>query len=337
MNSPSSENRGRSAQVPSEIPRKGWRDILLRTLRRIGRDNLALVSAGIAFNAMLAVFPALVVLLSIYGLFSSPAGVAAEMRPFFGVLPGDAAQLIQDQLQSITSRPVMTLGVGAVVSLAVAMWSSTQGMVALTSAMNIAYRERERRGYLELTGIALMFTMGAMVGLLVMLTLGVALPLLLEQLPIGMAAKALALALRWVLLWIFAAGSFVLVYRFAPCRENPRWRWVTWGSAVGATLWLAIGLLFALYVRNFASYGQTYGALAGVMVLLMWFYIASFAVVLGAVLDAEMEHQTAVDTTTGAPAPMGQRGAYVADTLGPIPGGRPRSETQRSASPSSDR
>jgi membrane protein len=336
LNSPSSEDRGRSAQVPSEIPREGWRDILLRTLHRINHDNLALVSAGIAFNAMLAVFPALIVLLSIYGLFSSPAGVAAEMRPFFGVLPRDAAQLIQDQLQSITGRPVMTLGVGAVVSLAVTMWSSAQGMVALTSAMNIAYRERERRGYLELTGIALMFTVGAMVGLLLMLALGVALPLLLDRIPLGLVAKTLALALRWALLWSFAAGSFALVYRFAPCREDARWRWVTWGSAIGATLWLAVGLAFALYLRNFGSYGKTYGALAGVMVLLMWFYIASFAVVLGAVLDAEMEHQTAVDTTTGAPEPMGRRGAYVADTLGPIPG-RPRSESRRSASPSSGR
>ena len=333
---PSQEDRGRSAQDPADIPRAGWRDILLRVMRRIGRDNIALVSAGIAFNAMLAVFPALVVLLSIYGLFSSPSGVAAEMRPFFGVLPHDAAQLIRDQLQSIVTRPAMTLGVGAVISMAVTIWSSMQGMLALTSAMNIAYCQVERRGYLELTGIALMFTFGALGGLLLMLALGVALPILLEQIPIGVVDKAMALVLRWVLLWSFAAGSCTLVYRYAPCREDARWRWLTWGSVIAATLWLVVGLLFALYVRGFGSYGKTYGTLAGVMLLLMWFYLASFAVVLGAVLDAEMEHQTALDTTTGPPEPMGRRGAFVADTLGAIPG-RPQSESPRSANPSSDR
>jgi membrane protein len=262
-----------------------------------------------AFNAMLAVFPALVVLLSIYGLFSSPARVAAQMRPFFAVLPYDAAQLIQDQLLSIASRPAMTLGIGAILSIAVTIWSSMQGMVALTSAMNIAYSQVERRGFLELTGIALMFTVGALAGLLIMLTLGVALPFLLDWIPVGIAAKALALGLRWVLMWLFAVGSFALVYRYAPCRANARWRWVTWGSMSAATVWLAVGALFALYLHHFDSYGKTYGALAGVMVLLMWFYLASFAVVLGAVLDAEME-----------------RGAIA---------GHLQSESQRSASPSS--
>jgi membrane protein len=191
LSSAPAEERGRNVQVPSDIPRKRWRDILLRVLHRISRDN-------------------------------------------------------------------------------------------------IAYGEVERRGYFQLTGIALMFTFGAIAGLLIMLTLGVALPILLEWIPVGFVAKALALALRWVLLWSFAAGSFALVYRFAPCRKNARWRWVTWGSVSAATLWLAVGLLFTLYARNFGSYGKTYGTLAGVMVLLMWFYLASFAVVLGAVLDAEM-------------------------------------------------
>lgn len=280
-------------------------------LRRISGDNIALVSAGIAFNAMLAVFPALVVLLSVYGLFSSPEGVAAEMRPFFGMLPYDAAVLIRDQLQSIASRPGTTLGIDAIVSIAVTIWSSMQGMIALTSAMNIAYARVERRGYLELTGIALLFTFGAMGGLLLLLTLGLALPFLLDWIPIGSVAKALALALRWVLLWCFAAGSAVLVYRFAPCRQHPRWRWITWGSVSAATLWLAVGALFTAYVHHFGSYGKTYGALAGVMVLLMWFYLASFAVVLGAVLDAELERGTIA--------------------------GHSQTENQRSASPSSGR
>ncbi|HTW38729.1 MAG TPA: YihY/virulence factor BrkB family protein [Steroidobacteraceae bacterium] len=336
MSNGAEADRGRSAQEPRAIPRTGWRDILLRVLKRIGRDNLPLVSAGIAFNAMFATFPALVVLLSIYGLFSSSADVAREMRPFFGVLPADAARIIQAQLSSIASRTSTALGIGAAVSMAVTVWSSVQGMAALTTAMNVAYHQRERRGYFELLGVALIFTLGALAGLIVLLALGIALPLVVTALPLGPLAKTLALALRWVLLWSFAAGALAVVYRYAPCREDPQWRWVTWGSVLSASLWLGVSLLFTVYVENFGSYARTYGALGGVMILLTWFYLGSFSVVLGAELNAEMEHQTAVDTTTGPPQPMGERGAYVADTLGPIPGRR-RNENRRSANPSSGR
>jgi membrane protein len=329
-------DRGRSAEEPSDIPPPGWRDILLRVLKRIGPDNLPLVAAGIAFNAMFAIFPALVVLLSVYGLFSSPADVAREMRPFFAVLPADAASLVQQQLQSIAGRPNAALGIGAIVGMGVTVWSSTQGMAALTTAMNVAYHQDERRGYFKLLGVALIFTFGALAGLLAMLALGIALPLLLKVAPLGPLARALALVLRWGLLWAFAASGLAVVYRFAPCREDARWKWVSWGSALTATVWLIVSVLFTVYVEDFGSYARTYGALGGVMVLLTWFYLGSFAVVLGAELNAEMEHQTAIDTTTGAPEPMGERGAYVADTLGAIPGGR-RSENRRSASPSSDR
>lgn len=326
-------DRGRSAEEPREIPRPGWRDILLRVFARIGEDNLPLVSAGIAFNAMFAIFPALVVLLSIYGLFSSPADVAREMRPFFAVLPADAARLIQEQLSNIARRPPSALGIGAAVSMGVTIWSSVQGMAALTTAMNVAYHQRERRSYLKLLGVALIFTFGALGGLIALLALGIALPLALAELPFGPLAKTVALVLRWVLLWSAAVGALAVVYRYAPCREGARWKWVTWGSVLSATLWLGVSLLFTVYVEDFGSYARTYGALGGVMVLLTWFYLGSFAVVLGAELNAEMEHQTAVDTTTGPPEPMGERGAYVADTLGPIPG---RSENPKSASPSSD-
>ncbi len=311
-------DRGRTAPEPAEIPRLGWREVLLRVLRRIGRDNLPLVSAGIAFNAMFAIFPALVVLLSIYGLFASPAAVGREMGSFFAVLPTDAARLIQDQLQTIVSRTHTALGIGAAVSMGLTVWSSIQGMAALTTAMNVAYHQHEQRGYFKLIGVALIFTVGAFAGLLVLLALGIAVPLVLAALPLGSFAKILALVVRWILLWSFAAGALAVVYRYAPCREDARWKWVTWGSVLAATLWLAVSVLFTLYVEDFGSYGRTYGALGGVMVLLTWFYFGSFSVVLGAELNAEMEHQTA------------------ADTLGPIPERR-RSENQRSPNPSSAR
>ena len=344
-------DRGRSAQRPQEIPRSGWRDILLRVWQRLGTDNASLVSAGIALNAVLAVFPALTLAASLYGMFRTPAQVAADMRPFFDVLPHDAAGLLSQQLQAIAHPAGHELGIGAVLSALLTLFSARYGVAALISACNIAYHERERRGFFHLLAITMLFTAGALLSFIFMLALGVLLPLLLERLPFGAAARTLVLALRWVLLWLSVVLAGAVVYRYAPSRARPRWHWVTWGSAIAATVWLAASLLFALYAQHFGSYGKTYGALGGVIILLTWFYITGFALVLGAAINAEMEHQTARDTTTGQPEPMGRRGAYVADTLGPVPGHdgqgitpdddiRPltarRSESPRPASPSSD-
>jgi len=240
----------------------------------MGEDHASLVAAGIALNTLLAVFPALGVAVLIYGLFSSPAGVAADIRPFIGILPPDAAKLLQDQLQSLAAPPHVKLGIGAVLSALLAFWSARQGIVALMTATNIAYYERERRGFFTQIAISLGFTLAAVAAFLVMLVLGVAVPLVLQVLPLGPAA---------------------------------------------ATLWLAGSVLFELYVKNFSNYGVMYGALGGAVVLIMWFYLGGIAVVLGAQINAEMEHQTAVDTTEGPAKPMGQRGAYVADTLGRTP------------------
>ena len=311
--------RGRDAHTPSEIPRAGWRDILLRVWQKLGEDNVSLIAAGVALNTLLAVFPAMAVLASIYGMFASPAQVGQEIQPFYGILPHDAASIIQTQLEALARPRNHTLGLGAIVSFIVSVYYSSQGVSALMSATNIAYNERERRGLFEVVLVALGFAVGAVVGFVVMLLLTVAVPLGLEKLPLPSFVDTAALVLRWILLWLFAALGLAIVYRYAPSRENARWRWVTWGSVIAATLWLVSSVLFSLYVRNFGSYGKTYGALGGVIVLIMWFYLQGYAIVLGAEFNAEMEHQTAVDTTRGPPAPMGERGAYVADTLGKRP------------------
>lgn len=308
--------RGRSARVPSEIPRAGWRDILLRMWQKLGDDNVSLVAAGVALNTLLAVFPAMAVLASVYGMFASPAEVGKEIAPFYGILPHDAAAIIQAQLTALARPRGHTLGIAAIVSLIVSIYYSSQGVAALMSATNIAYSEGERRGFVMRLLIALGFAVGAVLGFVVMLLLTVAVPLGLQHLPLPSFINEAALALRWVLLWLFAALGLAIVYRYAPSRQNPRWRWVTWGSVVAATLWLGSSVLFSLYVRDFGSYGKTYGALGGVIVLLMWFYLQSFSIVIGAEFNAEAEHQTAVDTTRGPPAPMGERGAHMADTLG---------------------
>jgi membrane protein len=307
---------GRTAAHPKQIPRAGWRDIFMRVRRNLGRDNTSLVAAGIGLNALLAVFPALAVLVSIYGMFASPADVATDLGPFLSILPGDASKLLTDQLQTLTTPKNHTLGFGAVVATIVALWNSRQGMSALMTATNIAYNQREQRGFFRQTALSLGFSLGAMIIFVVMLLVGVAVPLLLQAAPIGRGVTVAVLVFRWVLLWSFAVLGFSLAYRYAPDRQPPKWRWVRWGSVIAATVWILGSLGFAAYVQDFGSYGKTYGALGGVIVLLMWFYLMGFTIVLGAEINAEMEHQTAVDTTEGPPAPMGERGAYVADTLG---------------------
>lgn len=292
---------------------------MLRIWQKLGDDNVSLVAAGVALNTLLAVFPAMALLGSIYGMFASPAAVGKEIAPFYGILPHDAAAIIQAQLEALARPQGHTLGIAAIVSLIVSIYYSSQGVSALMSATNIAYSEGERRGFVTRLLIALGFAVGAVVGFVVMLLLTVAVPLGLQHLPLPSFVNEAALALRWVLLWSFAALGLAIVYRYAPSRQNPRWKWVTWGSVVAATLWLVSSVLFSLYVRDFGSYGKTYGALGGVIVLIMWFYLQSFSIVIGAEFNAEAEHQTAVDTTRGPPAPMGERGAYVADTLGRKP------------------
>jgi membrane protein len=307
---------GRTATHPTEIPSKGWRDIFARVRQNLGRDNTSLVAAGIGLHALLAVFPALAVIVSVYGMFASPQNVADDLQPFLGVFPPDAAKLLTAQLQSLAATKNHTLGLGAVAATLLALWNARKGVGALMTATNIAYKEPERRGFWLKIALSLAFSLGAMVIFTVMLLVGVSVPLLLQAASLGAGVTVTVLVFRWVLLWSFAVLGLALAYRYAPNREPPKWRWVTWGSVIAASVWILGSLAFSLYVQNFGSYGKTYGALGGVIVLLMWFYLMGFTIVLGAEINAEMEHQTAVDTTEGPPAPMGQRGAYVADTIG---------------------
>jgi membrane protein len=232
------------------------------------------------------------------------------------MFPPDAAKLLTAQLQSLAAAKNHTLGLGAVAATLLALWNARKGVGALMTATNIAYKEPERRGFLLKIALSIGFSLGAMLIFTVLLLVGVSVPLLLDAASLGPGVTVAVLVFRWVLLWLFAVLGLALAYRYAPDRQRAKWRWVTWGSVIAASIWILGSLAFSLYAQNFGSYGKIYGALGGVIVLLMWFYLVGFTIVLGAEINAEMEHQTAVDTTEGAPAPMGKRGAYVADTVG---------------------
>jgi membrane protein len=309
--------RGRRARDPKDIPAPGWRDILTRVKNSIGSDHITLVAAGLAMCALLAVFPGLAASIALYGLIASPAQVVEHMQAFSGILPPGTWDLFKTQLQTVAEQTQGSLTFAALGGLLIALWSARAGMSALMTATNIAYAEPEKRGFFRQTLVSLAFTIGAIVGFLLVLALGVILPVTLAALGTSTWVKVIAGALRWIALWGVAVLGLAVLYRYAPSRQRAQWRWVTWGSAIAATLWIVVSGLFAWYVNEFASYGKTYGALGGVIALLMWFYLSSLVVVIGAEINSEMERQTVRDTTVGPEAPLGQRGAHSADTVGP--------------------
>jgi len=312
----SAAGRGRHADWPSRIPWRGWRDILIRTFEDISRTNATLVAAGVAFFAFLAIPSAFAALVALYGLVFNPGDVQHQVEAMRGVVPDQAIGLIGNQLQAIASHSGTRLGVSFGISLALVLWSARSGMSSLMTALNIAYQENEKRGYLAFEATAIALTLGGTLFATLSLALIVVLPAAFGLLPLGAFGKTLAWVVRWPVLIALVVTSLAALYRFGPSRERARLRWLSWGAAVAALVWLVASALFSIYVTYFASYDKTYGSLGGVVVLLMWLYLSCFAVLVGAEMNAEIEHQTARDSTTGPPEPMGRRGAKMADTLG---------------------
>lgn len=309
-------DRGREAERPRDLPKAGWRDVAMRVKDQVSEDNVSLIAAGVALYGLLALFPALAAVVSVYGLIASPDQVAEQMDAMQDVLPQAAQEIIGGQLQQLAGQGGGALGVGLAVGLLVSLWSARQGMTALMTATNIAYNEREGRSFLRQLLVSLGLTVGAVLGFVALLLLAVVAPLALQAVGIGDALDGLIGVLRWVVLWVLVVFGLTVVYRYAPDRSKPAWRWATWGAAVAATLWIIGSLLFSLYVQNFGAYGETYGALGGVVIMLLWFYLSGFVIVLGAEINAELERQTTRDTTAGQPRRMGRRGAQAADTVG---------------------
>ena len=309
--------RGRQATRPREVPPRGWLDVLKRTRQGIRDTNASIIAAGVAFYAFLALVPALIAVVAIYGLVANPADVKDQITSFTSAAPRDAQRLLSNQLSSITRGAGGGTGIAAAIAIGAALWSASSGIAALNTGLTVVNRENETRGMLKRRLLALVLTLFAVVGVLVMLTLVVALPSLLDSAGIsGIGRTALELA-RWPLLAIFLLDGLAVIYRYGPQRRRPMWRWVTPGAVVAMLVGLAASIGFSIYVSLLGNYNKTYGALGAIIVVLLWLYLMAFAVLFGAALNAELEHQTTRDTTAGDDRPMGERGAHVADTVGP--------------------
>lgn len=248
-----------------------------------------MVAAGVAFYAFLSVFPTLAALVSVYGLVSDPHHVEQQINAFGGVMPEGVRGLLGEQLRRIAGGSDRALSWGFALSLLFAVWSATKGTKSLIEAMNIAYDEQETRGIFRLNALAVLLTLGGVLTVVVALIVVVGIPSVLGLVGLGGIARVAVDVLRWPLLIAILLAGLAVVYWLGPARDGAKWRWVTPGSLLAAMLWLAVSIAFSIYVANFGSYEKTYGSLGAVVILLMWFYVGSYVVLLGAELNAEVE------------------------------------------------
>lgn len=308
--------RGRNAHAPWALPWAGWKDVLWRTYVQVGDDRLLAVAAGVVFYGLLALFPAITAFVSFYGLFTSYATISDHLSTIAGLLPASAFGIVQDQVMRVIAKGDVKLGFAFLFSAGLALWSANAGMKAILDALNVVYEEEEKRGYIRLTLVALAFTVSAIV--LLMLALGsvVVIPALFAGFGIESWEKTAVWLVRWPMMFAAVVGALAILYRYGPSRTQAQWQWLSTGSFVAALLWVGGSLLLSYYISNFAHYDATYGSLGAAIGLMMWMWLSSIVILLGAELNSEIEHQVARDTTVHGSNPLGARGATMADTVG---------------------
>lgn len=306
--------RGHQAESPWRIPRAGWWQVIRRTWQQTWLDNVGLVAAGVAFYGFLAFVPLLAAIILTYGFVAKISTVIATMQALFAVLPSDVAKLLSDQVIGIVHSSTGKKGIGLIVALGIALYGASNGAGAIIMALNIAYEEREKRPLWKYYAVALVITVGVILTALAAVAAVAVVSALGDLLPRATgAAILLGKVAAYVAMTLAGAAIAATLYRFAPCRAQARWVWITPGSIFTTIAWLLLTLALGLYVTKIAHYAATYGSLAAVAGLLTWMYLSAYAFVFGAELNREAEHQTAKDSTTGRPLPMGSRGAWAAD------------------------
>lgn len=315
-------DRGRQAERPGRVPLRGWKDVILRTKEQMKLDDVPLLAAGVAFFALLALVPALVALVSVYGLVADPADIQRTVDDLLAAAPAEVQDLVSSQLSSIVDSSSSSLRLGAIVGLVVALWSASSAVKHLVGAISLAYDEEETRGFLRLRGLALLLTIGGIVLMAAVVAGFVAAPRALPESGAGGVARTVVLVVRWPLLAMVALAVLAVLYRRSPDRDPAGWRWVTPGSVLATVVWVAASVAFSIYTSRFGSYNETYGSLGAVIVVMLWLYLSAYAVIAGAELNAELERQTVADTTRGPGRPLGRRDAYAADTVGASTAGR---------------
>ena len=309
--------RGRTATRPDQIPARGWMDILWRVVWSVPRDRVFATAGGVAFFALMAIFPGLATIVSLYGLFLDPNAISQHLNLLAGVLPNGVLDLIADQLIRVARQSTGTLSAASVVSLGIAFGSANSGVSALFDSLNVIYKENEKRTLIRFYATTLLFTLSGILFALAITAMLVVLPVVLKLIGLGALTDTALRVARWPAVLLLVSFGLSLIYRYGPSRRDAKWRWVTWGSVAAALSWVCASVLFSWYVASFDSYNRIYGSLGAVIGFMTWIWLSAVIVLLGAELNAEMERQTARDSTEGKPKPLGSRDAFAADTVGP--------------------
>jgi membrane protein len=308
--------RGRDAIAPWRIPRRGWRDILWRTYSETLSDRLFYVAAGVAFFVLMSIFPAISALVSCYALIADPSTIADQLSILRGIVPSGTYAILADQLQRLVQNGSGSLGFTFFVSLVFALWSANAGVKAIIDSLNVVYEQTDQRSFFRLTAISLAMTIGGIAVLILSATAFVVLPIVMSFVGFGGLAGLITSLLRWPLLFFLILGTLVFLYRHGPYRATARMPWVVVGGLAATVAWLASSALLSWYLSDVSNYSATYGSLGAVIGMMMWLWISFLVVLVGAELNAELEHQTARDSTIGPEKPPGERGARMADTIG---------------------
>ena len=304
---------GLRAARPGDIPLAGWKAVLVRTYQTVGDKDLGLMCAGVAFYGFLSLFPAVAAIVLLYGLFASPASLQAQLAALDGTVPEAVMAIVRDRLVQLVEQPASGLGLGLVISLAIALWSGSRGTNALILAIGEAYHQEDNRSFLRSAVLSLVMTLGAVLFVGVALGAIAVIPIVFAALPLPSGLERFVEWVRWPVLALAVVLAIGALYRLAPDRRDARWRWLSPGALLAAVLWLALSGLFSLYVETFADYSATFGSLAGAAVMMLWIYYSVVVFVVGAALNGQLELQTLRDTTVGPPRPPGERGAFAAD------------------------
>lgn len=279
----------RAPTEPSAPARPSWGRILANVWGELGRDNVSVMAAGVAFYSFLSLFPGLSAVISLYGLAADPAVIGQQLAALSEVLPSQALQLVATQMQALTTAPPAKLGLGFAISLLFTFWSATSGIATLMAALTVAYEVRDRRGLLAFYLRAIVLTLGIGAFGLVSLFLIAVVPAAIEWLPLRAGWQGWIWLVRWPTLAALAYAALALVYRFAPARATPHWHWFAPGTIAAALLWLLGSAGFSFYVARFGTYDKTYGTLGAAAVLLVWLYVSAYIVLAGAELNSEVE------------------------------------------------
>ena len=306
--------RGRLARRPEHIPHTGWIDIFWRLGRSYFGDRVGFIAGGVTFFVVLSLFPTLAAFVTVYGLFADPSDAWGRLQFLYSVLPANIAEFIGAQMQRLAENSAGQLTFTLIWTLALSLWTANNGVKHLFYGLNVAYSEVERRNFIKYNLVCMAFTVSALVYVLMTAAMVIGVPIILDL--FGLRDEWAHLApLRWPVMFVGYVAALTLIYRMGPCRARARWRWLTPGALTAATLSVLTSFLFSWFLGNFVR-TDTYGPLAAMMAFLLWTWVTVQIILMGAELNAEIEHQTALDTTTGAPAPLGERGAVMADSVG---------------------